>query len=87
MDALLSMQSVADLSDPLGYMQRVNANYQYSHAVAFAGSPLPTLISKLPEPLGLYDAMETQSRQAYKQSLRELVNVRMLSREDFQPVQ
>ncbi|MFP4114122.1 MAG: hypothetical protein ACLFUA_07100 [Spirochaetales bacterium] len=87
MDALISMQSTADLDDPLSYMQRVNANYRNSDAVAFAGSPLPTLISKLPEPLGLYDAVETQSRQAHPQPLCELVDVRILSRDDFLPVQ
>ena len=86
MDALISMQSTSDLDDPLSYMQRVNSNYQYSDAVAFAGTPLPTLISKLPEPLGLYDAMETQSRQAHPQALRELVQVPILGRGDFQPV-
>ncbi|MFP4114118.1 MAG: hypothetical protein ACLFUA_07080 [Spirochaetales bacterium] len=87
MDARITMQSAADLRDPLGYMQRVNANYRNSDAVAFAGSPLPTLISKLPEPLGLYDAVETQSRQAHPQPLCELVDVRILSRDDFLPVQ
>ena len=87
MDARITMQSADDLRDPLGYMQRVNANYQRSGAVAFAGTPLPTLISKLPQPLGLYDAVETQSRQASPQPLRELVDVRILTRDDFQPVQ
>jgi len=87
MDASIYMRSAADLRDPVGYMMRVNANYQYSGAVASAAAlPGQTLISRLPEPLGLYDALETQARQAQEQSLRELVKVRTLNRGDFIPV-
>ncbi len=86
MDAFISMPSTTDLADPVEYMARINANYRSSGAVTFGGTPLPTLICKLPEPLGLYDALEIQSRNGRQQSLRELVPVRILGRDDFIPV-
>lgn len=86
MDALICIPSASELLDPVGFMTRINGTYRTSGAVSFGGAPLETLISRLPVPFGLYDALDIQSRLGRERSLRELVHVRILGRYDCIPV-
>ncbi len=83
MDSQVSVNSDRDLRNPLGYMERINASYASSD-VPLSITPLPTLISKVPQ-LGIYDALEEQEVRFRR--LGEIAEEpEVLTREDFEPV-
>lgn len=81
MDSLLFVESSADLKDPLGYMQRANTSYRSA-----GNMDMPTVIAKLPEPLGLYDAIENRARQASSGPLNNSITIRPITADELQPV-